>query len=43
MDLDDEDAPENQEVIKQGNVAFIKQFAMDRILKAGDAAAKVGE
>jgi len=43
MDLDDENAPENQEVIKQGNVAFIRQFAMDRILKAGDAAAKVGE
>jgi len=43
LDLDDENAPENQGVIKKGNVEFIKQFALDRILKAGDAAAKVGE
>ena len=43
LDTDDPDAPENQGVIKKGNVEFIKQFALDRILKAGDAAAKVGE
>jgi len=42
-DVDDPDAPENQKEIRESQAAFIKQFALDRILKAGDAKAAVEE
>jgi len=42
-DVDDPNAPENQKEIRESQAAFIKQFALDRILKAGDAKAAVEE
>ena len=41
--VDDPTAPENQKEIRESQAAFIKQFALDRILKAGDAKAAVEE
>ena len=42
-DVEDPTAPENQKEIRESQAAFIKQFALDRILKAGDAKAAVEE
>ena len=41
--IDDPTAPENQKEIRESQAAFIKQFALDRILKAGDAKAEIKE
>ena len=42
-DVEDPTAPENQKEIRESQAAFIKQFTLDRILKAGDTKAAVEE